>query len=67
MPQLPTVGGDDGAWGTILNTYLSVEHNADGTQKTLPITKGGTGATTASDALSALARFRCQTQPLPER
>lgn len=29
--RLPTVGGDSGAWGTILNGYLSVEHNADGT------------------------------------
>jgi hypothetical protein len=54
MPSLPTVGGDDGAWGTILNTYLSVEHNADGTQKTLAIAKGGTSATTASSALTAL-------------
>ncbi len=31
MAQLPTVGGDDGTWGTILNEYLEVEHNADGT------------------------------------
>lgn len=31
MANLPTVGGDSGNWGTILNTYLQVEHNADGT------------------------------------
>jgi hypothetical protein len=54
MPSLPTVGGDDGAWGTILNTFLTVEHNTDGTQKTLAIAKGGTSATTASSALTAL-------------
>jgi hypothetical protein len=31
--RLPTVGGDDGNWGQILNDFLSVEHNADGTLK----------------------------------
>jgi hypothetical protein len=34
MSRLPTPGGDAGDWGTILNDYLSVEHNADGTLKT---------------------------------
>jgi hypothetical protein len=29
--RLPTVGGDDGNWGQILNDFLTVEHNADGT------------------------------------
>lgn len=29
--RLPTVGGDNGNWGTILNNYLSVELNPDGT------------------------------------
>lgn len=33
MVRLPTVGGDDGDWGTILNTFLDVEHNADGSLK----------------------------------
>lgn len=31
MANLPTPGGDDGNWGTILNEYLLEEHNADGT------------------------------------
>lgn len=31
MARLPTPGGDDGTWGTILNDYLGTEHNADGT------------------------------------
>lgn len=31
MARLPTPGGDDGNWGTILNEYLNTEHNADGT------------------------------------
>ncbi len=34
MSRLPVPGSDDGAWGTILNDYLSVEHNSDGTLKT---------------------------------
>ena len=31
--RLPTPGGDDGDWGSILNDFLSVEHNTDGTLK----------------------------------
>ena len=33
MPSLPTVGGDNNNWGTELNEYLSVDHDADGTHK----------------------------------
>jgi hypothetical protein len=33
MTRLPTPGQDNGIWGQILNDYLSVEHNADGTLK----------------------------------
>ena len=31
MATLPTPGGDEGTWGAELNTYLRVQHNADGT------------------------------------
>lgn len=31
MTVLPTVGGDNGNWGTILNAYLQTEHSATGT------------------------------------
>lgn len=34
MSRLPVVGADDNTWGTILNDFLAVEHNADGTLKT---------------------------------
>lgn len=34
MARLPTVGGDAGNWGDILNDYLSQSHNADGSLKT---------------------------------
>lgn len=33
MPRLPVPGSDSGTWGTILNDFLSVEHNSDGTLK----------------------------------
>lgn len=33
MSRLPSVGGDDNSWGTILNDYLSVSLNGDGTLK----------------------------------
>ncbi|HEX7963006.1 MAG TPA: hypothetical protein VF466_00285 [Candidatus Saccharimonadales bacterium] len=33
MSRLPTPGSDDGTWGSILNDYLSVEINTDGTLK----------------------------------
>ncbi len=34
MSRLPIPGSDDGAWGDILNDFLSVAHNGDGTAKT---------------------------------
>lgn len=33
MARLPEPGGDEGTWGTILNEYLSVEVNDDGSLK----------------------------------
>lgn len=33
MARLPQPGGDEGNWGTVLNDFLSVEHNANGTLK----------------------------------
>ena len=33
MTRLPTVGQDSGTWGQVLNDFLGVEHNADGSLK----------------------------------
>ncbi|HSX16872.1 MAG TPA: hypothetical protein VLH86_02105 [Patescibacteria group bacterium] len=33
MPRLPIPGSDDGQWGNILNDFLSIEINNDGTLK----------------------------------
>lgn len=52
MARLPTPGGDSGNWGTVLNEYLEVEHNPDGTHKTDYLPKSGgvlTGAVDAND------------------
>ena len=32
-PRLPVPGQDDGVWGDVLNEFLVVEHNGDGTLK----------------------------------
>lgn len=33
MSRLPTPGGDDNIWGDLLNDFLNIEHNADGSLK----------------------------------
>ncbi|HSX36409.1 MAG TPA: glycosyl hydrolase family 28-related protein [Patescibacteria group bacterium] len=33
MTRLPVVGSDDNTWGGLLNDFLTVEHNSDGTLK----------------------------------
>lgn len=45
MVRLPIPGSDSGTWGSLLNDYLSVEHNSDGTLKS-----SGTLATKADNA-----------------
>ena len=61
MANLPTVGGDNDAWGGILNEYILVSHNADGTEKASALvckgflTQSGTNApslTTIKDTLA---------------
>src|SRR5690606_19820512 len=36
MARLPTVGGDSGNWGTVLNEFLQEEHNSDGSHGLSP-------------------------------
>lgn len=59
--RLPTPGGDDGDWGVILNSFLGVAHNTDGTLNTsavsnalpnpIPTTNLGTGTASSSNFL----------------
>ncbi|MEJ0073620.1 MAG: hypothetical protein WDN27_06155, partial [Candidatus Saccharibacteria bacterium] len=39
--RLPTPGSDNGTWGDILNDYLGVSHNANGTLQTAALTQAG--------------------------
>jgi hypothetical protein len=41
VAQLPVVGQDDGTWGQILNTFLLVSHNPDGTLQPSAIAAAG--------------------------
>lgn len=36
-PRLPQVGSDENTWGEILNGFLEVAHNANGTLKNYPV------------------------------
>jgi Pectate lyase superfamily protein/Right handed beta helix region len=59
--RLPTPGSDNGQWGQILNDFLTVEHNTDGTlKKAADITAA---QATANDALPK-AQFNA---PLTDR
>jgi hypothetical protein len=39
MARLPVPGGDSGDWGTVLNDFLDVEHNTDGTHNIAGVEK----------------------------
>ena len=46
MARLPNPGSDDGVWGTVLNDFLGVAHNNDGTLKDSAVTAAGAELTT---------------------
>jgi hypothetical protein len=41
MARLPEPNGDSGVWGSVLNDFLTVSHNADGTLKPVAVADGG--------------------------
>lgn len=47
MARLPIPGGDDGAWGQVLNDFLSVSHASDGTLTSGAVTSAGAAADSA--------------------
>ena len=47
--RLPIPGSDDNVWGSILNGFLGVAHNNDGTLQTSAITTAG-GVTSINGA-----------------
>lgn len=55
MARLPNPGGDDGTWGDILNAYLAVSLNNDGTIQTSAISSAGGELTTNKGAAGGYA------------
>ncbi len=62
MPRLPQPGGDTGNWGTILNSYLSVTHEQDGSLKPNIITTSNL-AQEIKDQLAVVAGQQGPTGP----
>jgi hypothetical protein len=60
MSRLPTVGGDSGGWGTVLNDFLQVGHTSDGNLKN--VARGATylvAASTAPSLVKSQADYVC--------
>jgi hypothetical protein len=61
MARLPIPGSDDGTWGAILNDYLTVAHDADGTLKASAVsTKANDSAvvhTTGDETIAGVKTF----------
>ena len=53
--RLPTPGSDRGTWGNILNDFLDVSHNADGTLKDGAVSSAGAELTVHKGAASGYA------------
>lgn len=63
MARLPNPGLDDGVWGEILNDFLGVSHNSDGTLKSSSITAAGAASdvtvihVTGDEAVAGIKTF----------
>lgn len=55
MARQPIPGSDAGTWGTILNDYLSVSIDTDGTLKSAAVSTAGAEVTTNKDTDGTLA------------
>jgi hypothetical protein len=53
--RLPIVGGDSGTWGTVLNGFLGVSHNGDGTLIGSAVSTAGAEMTANKGAASGYA------------
>lgn len=54
MSRLPVVGGDANTWGTVLNDFLGVVHETDGTIDAVNIGNTPAGDITATNVQDAL-------------
>ncbi len=55
MARLPTPGSDDDTWGNVLNDFLAVAHNTDGSLKNNAVTTTSVTDTAITEAKLALA------------
>lgn len=58
MARLPQPGGDSGQWGEVLNDYLRVSHNDDGTLKS-----GSVSDVTLQDSSVGVAKIATNSSP----
>lgn len=56
MTRLPVVDADNDGWGTVLNDFLGVSHNADGTLKAGAVVPAPTGVS-ATDSANIQAKI----------
>ncbi len=56
MARLPTPGADDGSWGDILNDFLKVEHNTDGSLRASG-TIAGTVKNSGNESIDGVKTF----------
>ena len=55
MAQLPTPGQDGGTWGDMLNDFLLVAHNRDGTLQPGAISSAGGLTTSQAGSVNGVA------------
>lgn len=60
--RLPTPGGDDGDWGDILNGFLQVAHNADGTLQANAVQQTGGVLESSVGAANGVASLNSSSQ-----
>jgi hypothetical protein len=60
--RLPVVGSDNGTWGTVLNGFLGVSLNSDGTLATAAVSAAGAEMTSNKGAASGYAPLNGSSQ-----
>jgi hypothetical protein len=53
MARLPQPGGDQDTWGNVLNDFLQVSHNTDGTVKAGAVTSSDVGLSNVDNTSDA--------------
>jgi hypothetical protein len=62
MARLPIIDGDEGDWGIVLNDFLEVSHNADGTLSSSAVATAGAEQTANKNQPSGYAGLNSSTQ-----